>query len=216
MLVIIPARLGSSRLPEKPLALIGGVPLILHCWRRAVEADVGPVWVATDSSLIGGLIADAGGNAVVTSERCATGSDRVAQASALVDPNRSHEFVINQQGDMPFVSPSIVRMVASAIESGSSDMVTAAHCGEFVDAAVFHRVAANRHIGIYGYRREALERFAALPQSPREIDERLEQLRAVEAGFSIRVVDVDTFPTEINTPADLVEARQIAGCLHAG
>lgn len=214
MLVIVPARLGSTRLPEKALAQIGRDPLVVHCWRRAVEADVGQVWVATDSMYIGGIVAEVGGNAVITSESSPCGTDRVAQAAALVDPDGKHSHVLNVQGDMPFVAPALIRQVALALKTTKADIVTAAHRGEFVSAGHdFKRQPARRHIGIYGFHRDALESFAATPQSPREIDERLEQLRAFAAGLRIEVIDAETFPLEINTPSDLAEARQIAECL---
>ena len=215
MLVVIPSRLASSRLPEKPLARIGRDPLIIHCWRRAIEADVGPVWVATDSPEIVDLVQVAGGNAVLTTEQCASGTDRVAAAVEAIDPDREHAFVVNQQGDMPFVHPEIVRAVAAELVMSGADMATACQRFEYVEAdgGDFCRKSGRRHIGVYGYKRAALERFTSLPVAFREADERLEQLRAVEAGFTISFTDVETFPTEINTPADLEEARQIARCL---
>lgn len=219
MLVIIPARLGSTRLPNKPLAEIGGEPMIVHVWRRAVEADVGDVWVATDDTSIAGQIQSRGGYTVFTGAECASGSDRAAQAAALIGmlhPNW-HGHVLNVQGDMPFVSPDLIRQVSSALRATSADMVTAAHTSDVVEVVNgdFKRRTMAKHIGIYGFQRDALERFASLPQSPREIGERLEQLRAVDAGMKVEVVASDTFPFEVNTPADLVVAQEMARYVRA-
>lgn len=215
MLVIIPARLGSSRLPEKPLAMIGNAPLVVHVWRRAIEADVGPVWVATDSPIVAGQIVALDGQAIVVMGDVPSGTDRVAVAANMIDAEGRHSLVLNVQGDMPFVSPDLIRQVALVLKTSSADIVTSAHDEQYVEARDenFHRVSCLRHIGIYGFHRDALERFARLGQTPREMGERLEQLRAVQHGMRIEVVNADTFPLEINTPADLAEARQMVRCL---
>lgn len=213
MLVIIPARLGSSRLPQKALAVIGRDPLVVHCWKRAVEADIGPVHVATDCETIAHAVRMAGGEAVLTGE-CASGTDRVAAAAAKIDPYRQHKHVMNLQGDLPFIDPEVIGLVAAARQQTYSSIVTPVHrCEHVVFDGDFRRVEVVKHIGIYAYTRDALDRFARMPQSEREKSERLEQLRAVDNWLSIETVEVGTFPLEINTPADLVSARQMADCL---
>lgn len=185
--------------------------MIVHVWRRAVEADIGDVVVTTDSEEIGALITKRGGLAQRTGD-CRSGSDRVAEAAASYDHDRQAAFVLNVQGDMPFVSPDLIRCVALALKTTDADMVTAAHTSDVVEVVDgdFHRRTMAKHIGIYGFQRDALERFAALPQSPRETGERLEQLRAVDAGMKVEIVESDTFPFEVNTPADLVVAQEMA------
>lgn len=217
MIVIIPARLGSTRLPAKALAQIGGEPMVVHCWRRAVEADVGPVVVTSDSWDILDKILSLGGLVTRTSEDCRSGSDRVAQAALRVDPQCHDDHVLNVQGDMPFVAPSLIRQVALALKTTSADMVTAAHTSDVVECVNgdFRRRKMARHIGIYGFHRDTLERFASFPQSPREIGERLEQLRAIDNGMSVEIVESETFPFEVNTPADLAVAQQMAEYLRA-
>ena len=223
----------STRLPRKPLADICGEPMIVHVWRRAREADVGPVVVAADEGAIVEAVEAAGGRAILTRPDHASGSDRIAEALARLDPDRRHDIVVNVQGDLPTIEPQAVR-AAAALES--ADIVTLAapiaRAEERDDpnvvkavgtpigvrrlrALYFTRATAPwgpgellHHIGLYAYARAALERFVALPPSPLEIRERLEQLRALEAGMRIDIALVDVVPLGVDTAEDLARARE--------
>jgi 3-deoxy-manno-octulosonate cytidylyltransferase (CMP-KDO synthetase) len=237
-LIVIPARLAATRLPNKPLAEIAGEPMIVHVWRRAIEADCGPVVVATDSDSVLDAVSKAGGEAVMTRTDHASGSDRIYEALQQFDPDRRFETIVNLQGDLPTLDPSLVRTCVAALDAGDADIGTIAaeilreeECtnpnvvkvvgsplprGGILNALYFTRASAPHgdgplyhHIGIYAYRRAALERFVALPPSPLETREKLEQLRALEAGFRIHVGLVDTVPLGVDTPADLARAREI-------
>lgn len=238
-LVVIPARMASSRLPGKPLADICGAPMIVHVWRRAVEANVGPVVVASADPEIAQAIEHAGGRAVSTRPDHPSGSDRVHEAVSLVDPRGEHDVVINLQGDLPLIEADAVRAVCAGLGPGEGpDMTTLAAKitddaertnpnvvkavvslapnARFGPALYFSRATVPwgdgshyHHIGIYGYRRAVLDQFVALPPSPLEQRERLEQLRALEAGMSIRVALVDTVPFGVDTPEDLERARTL-------
>jgi 3-deoxy-manno-octulosonate cytidylyltransferase (CMP-KDO synthetase) len=237
-LIIIPARRAATRLPDKPLADIAGEPMIVHVWRRAVEADCGPVLVATDSEDIRAAVASAGGEAVLTRADHASGSDRIFEALTGYDPDGRIETVINLQGDLPTLDPRLVRTCRDAL-SGDAGIATIAAeitraeerdnpnvvkvvgtpvAGEdrILRALYFTRATAPygdgplyHHIGIYAYTRQALARFVALPPSPLELRERLEQLRALEDGTRIHVGLVDTVPLGVDTPADLERAREL-------
>ena len=237
-LIIIPARLKATRLPDKPLADIAGESMIVHVWRRAVEADCGPVLVATDSEDIRAAVASAGGEAVLTRADHASGSDRIFEALTGYDPEGRIETVINLQGDLPTLDPRLVRTCRDAL-SGDAGIATIAAeitraeerdnpnvvkvvgtpvAGEdrILRALYFTRATAPygdgplyHHIGIYAYTRQALARFVALPPSPLELRERLEQLRALEDGTRIHVGLVDTVPLGVDTPADLERAREL-------
>jgi 3-deoxy-manno-octulosonate cytidylyltransferase (CMP-KDO synthetase) len=207
-LVIIPARLKSERLPNKPLQKIGGDPLIVHCWRRAMEADIGPVWVASDSPDIVEAIERRGGKALVTGEaRC--GTDRVALAAGLADPEARHAQIVNQQGDMPFLNPEHLRIFARGMER-MAEMATAYADLKLVTIAEgdFHRETVRSHIGLYGFTRKCLDRFYRLGPSSREDEERLEQLRAVGV-LAIDFIELPYMPMEVNTAEDLMAANQI-------
>jgi len=207
-LVIIPARLKSERLPNKPLQKIGGDPLIVHCWRRAMEADIGPVWVACDSPDIVEAIERRGGKALVTGEaRC--GTDRVALAAGIADPEARHAQIVNQQGDMPFLNPEHLRIFARGMER-MAEMATAYADLKLVTIAEgdFHRETVRSHIGLYGFTRKGLDRFYRLGTSPREDEERLEQLRAVGV-LAIDFIELPYMPMEVNTAEDLMAANQI-------
>jgi 3-deoxy-manno-octulosonate cytidylyltransferase (CMP-KDO synthetase) len=237
-LIVIPARLAATRLPNKPMAEIAGEPMIVHVWRRAVEAGCGPVLVATDSEAVRDAVAKAGGEAVMTRPDHASGSDRIYEALRQFDPDRSIDTIVNLQGDLPTLDPNLVRACVAALHEGEADIGTIA--AEIVReeeranpnvvkvvgsplgragvlrALYFTRATAPHgegplyhHIGIYAYRRAALERFVGLPPSPLETREKLEQLRALEAGFRIHVGLVDTVPLGVDTPADLARARDI-------
>lgn len=239
--VIIPARLGSTRLPGKPLLPIGGAPMIVHVWRRAMEADIGPVFVATDSPEIADVIAAAGGEAIITARSHESGSDRIYEALRRIGPQDAFDAVVNLQGDLPTLEPRLLRACCAALEEGAEIGTLAAviadpaeiHDPNVVKAVVsplpisgrsdglmnalyFTRAAAPygegpsyHHIGVYAYRSEALSRFVALPPSPLEKRERLEQLRALEAGMRIHISVVDTAPLGVDTEADLAKAREI-------
>ncbi|MGH6735681.1 MAG: 3-deoxy-manno-octulosonate cytidylyltransferase [Methyloceanibacter sp.] len=237
-LIVIPARLKATRLPDKPMAVIAGEPMIVHVWRRAVEAECGPVLVATDSDAVRDAVARAGGEALMTRPDHASGSDRIYEAVTQFDPDRSADTIVNLQGDLPTLDPSLVRACIAALKEGEADIGTIAATitreeertdpnvvkvigsplgrGGILKALYFTRATAPygdgplyHHIGIYAYRRAALERFIKLPPSPLEVRERLEQLRALEAGMHIHVGLVDTVPLGVDTPADLARAREI-------
>jgi 3-deoxy-manno-octulosonate cytidylyltransferase (CMP-KDO synthetase) len=242
-LIVIPARLKATRLPDKPLALIASEPMIVHVWRRAVEADCGPVIVATDSEAVSDAIKAAGGEALLTDPAHASGSDRIFEAVSKLDPSGSLATVVNLQGDLPTLDPSLVRACLDALRHEEADIGTLAAkitreeertdpnvvkvvgtpYGDpgLLRALYFTRATAPygegplyHHIGIYAYRRPALECFVALPPSPLEQRERLEQLRALEAGLTIHVALVDTVPLGVDTPADLARARELLGASH--
>ena len=234
-LVLIPARLASTRLPRKPLADIAGAPMIVQVWRRACEADVGEVVVAADSADIVDVVTSAGGRAVLTNPDHPSGSDRIFEALCRVDPDGRHDVIVNVQGDLPTIDPQTVRAALSPLVDASVDIATlaavirrdeerddpnvvkvvgAALSQDRLRALYFTRATAPwgdgpllHHIGLYAYRRAALTRFVGLAPSPLELRERLEQLRALEAGMRIDVMLVDTVPLGVDTPHDLERAR---------
>jgi 3-deoxy-manno-octulosonate cytidylyltransferase (CMP-KDO synthetase) len=235
-IVIIPARMAATRLPGKPLADIGGMPMIVRALRQAEAADVGPVAVAAGDPEIAWAVEQAGGRAVLTDPALPSGSDRILAALGEIDADRRHDVVINLQGDMPFVDPAVVGACADllgrrtdcdiativAAESDPSDrsnpdVVKAVLAMEeggasgralyFTRSTLYGDGPVWRHIGIYGYRREALERFNAAPPSPLERREKLEQLRALELGMSIWAGVAAAAPISVDTPADLEAAR---------
>jgi 3-deoxy-manno-octulosonate cytidylyltransferase (CMP-KDO synthetase) len=238
-IVLIPARLRSQRLPNKPLAEIGGLPMIVQVWRRACEAEVGPVVVACAEAEIADAVAAHGGEAVLTDPALPSGTDRIFQALKAIDPDGRFERVINLQGDLPNVDPGAIRAVLEPIDRLGTDLGTLAAPIEDPQerddpnvpkpviasdpdqpglgrALYFSRATVPggegpvyHHIGIYAYRRAALERLAVLPPSPLEQRERLEQLRALENGMTIGVALVDTIPLGVNTPNDLERARAV-------
>jgi 3-deoxy-manno-octulosonate cytidylyltransferase (CMP-KDO synthetase) len=238
-LVLIPARMASTRLPGKPLADIAGAPMIVHVWRRAVAAGIGPVAVATDSPEIAAVIEAAGGTAVMTRADHPSGSDRIFEAMGIADPGGAAGIIVNVQGDLPTIAPEDIRAVLAPLDDPAVAIATLAAeirtPGEHTNpnvvkvvgspigpgrlrALYFTRATAPHgdgpryhHIGLYAYRREALARFVALPPSPLERRERLEQLRALEAGMRIDVAIVDAVPLGVDTPEDLETARRILG-----
>ncbi|MDP4822947.1 MAG: NTP transferase domain-containing protein [Aestuariivirgaceae bacterium] len=213
-LVIIPARMKSARLPDKPLQRIGGDPLILHCWRRAMEAGIGPVHVAADDERILEIITRAGGSAVLTGDaNC--GSDRVAIAAEIVDPAGEHQIVMNQQGDMPFINPAHLREFAAGL-GVIREMATAVCEMGLVEVRGqdFFRTSTLSHIGLYAFTRSALRKFHALPQTARELDVRLEQLRAVGL-LDIQFLSMPHMPQEVNTPEDLDAANALMAAARA-
>lgn len=235
-LVVIPARMASARLPGKPLADIHGDPMIVHVWRRAAEADVGPVVVAAAEAEIADAVRAAGGEAVLTRADHASGSDRVFEAVERVDPDGGHDAVINLQGDLPTIEALTVGAVLTPLAEASVDVATLValirSAGERADPNVVKAVLSlaeggrvgralyfsrapvpagdgplYHHIGIYAFRRQALGRFVGLPPGVLERRERLEQLRALENGMRIDAALVDTVPIGVDTPADLERAR---------
>jgi 3-deoxy-manno-octulosonate cytidylyltransferase (CMP-KDO synthetase) len=240
-LIVIPARMQSSRLPGKPLVDIAGEPMIVHVWRRAVAAERGRVVVATDTEAIMAAVRQVGGEAVMTRPDHASGSDRAFEAVAKIDPAGDFEIVLNLQGDLPAMQPQIVAdCLAPLADKGVqiatiAAVITNAHdranpnsvkvvgtptgVPRRLKALYFTRATAPwgegplyHHFGMYAYRRAALERFVSLPPSTLERREQLEQLRALEDGMRIDVTLVDTVPVEVNTPADLERARRLIAC----
>jgi 3-deoxy-manno-octulosonate cytidylyltransferase (CMP-KDO synthetase) len=236
-LVLIPARMAALRLPGKPLLDIAGLPMVVHVLRRAEAAGIGRVAVATDTPDIAAAVKFHGGEAVMTSADHPSGSDRIYEALGKLDPSGQIEIVINLQGDFPTIQPDNIRDVLGPLSDPAVDIATLAaeiHTEEEATnpnvvkmigspvsarrlrALYFSRATAPwgdgpryHHVGLYAYRRKALERFVALPPSPLEMQEKLEQLRALEAGMRIDVTIVDTVPRGVDTPADLETTRQI-------
>jgi len=234
-LVLIPARMASSRLPGKPLADIAGEPMIVHVMRRAQAAKVGEVVIATDSEAIAACVEKAGGRAVMTRADHASGSDRIFEALGALDPQRRTRIIVNMQGDLPTFDPADLRAVLALLDDGAVDVATLAaeisrpeeRTNPNVVKVVGSPLAPNRlhalyftratapygegplyhHIGLYAYRRAALEKFVALPPSPLERREKLEQLRLIEAGLRIDVAIVRSVPLGVDTPEDLETAR---------
>jgi 3-deoxy-manno-octulosonate cytidylyltransferase (CMP-KDO synthetase) len=236
-LVLIPARLAATRLPNKPLADIAGEPMIVHVWRRAMEAGIGPVAVATDAPEIAEAVTRAGGRAVMTRADHASGSDRIFEAVEKLDPEGRHDVVVNVQGDLPTVDPAAIAASITPLLDSQVDLATLVAVIEREEektnpnvvkmvgsqvspgrfrALYFTRATAPHgdgplyhHIGLYAYRRKALQRFVGLQPSPLELREKLEQLRALEAGMRIDAVVVDDVPLGVDTPHDLDRAREI-------
>ena len=243
-IVLVPARMAASRLPGKPLADIGGAPMILRVLAQARLAAVGDVAVAAADAEIVDLVRAAGGTAVLTDPALPSGSDRVLAALGELDPDGRFDIVVNLQGDMPFVSPAVITAclgvlaaeagcdIATAIapEASSADRADSAvvkavvslRPGEpkssaprgralyFTRSALYGEGPVWKHVGIYAFRRAALERFCTAPPSPLEQREKLEQLRALELGLSIWAAVVDETPISVDTPADLEAARAFA------
>ena len=236
--LLIPARMASTRLPAKPLADIAGLPMIVRVWRQAKAAGLGPVVVAAGEAEIVTAIENAGGQAVLTDPDLPSGSDRIWAALQILDPDAKHDVVVNLQGDLPALDPDQLKTVVKALRRSGADIATLAApidneadkvnpavvkavvawdaSGQLGRALYFTRATAPagegplfHHVGLYAYRREALESFVALPPSALERSEKLEQLRALEAGMSIAVARVDEAPLSVDTPADLERARKI-------
>ena len=237
-ILLIPARMASSRLPNKPLAEIAGQPMIVRVWARAVAAGLGPVVVAAGEPEIVAAVEKVGGLAVLTDPDLPSGSDRIWEALGKVDPKGAHDVVVNLQGDLPALDPEHLKTAVRALEKSGADIGTLAAPiideAEETNPAVVKAVVAWdaderlgralyftrapapagdgvlwHHVGLYAFRREALESFVALPPSPLETREKLEQLRALEAGMSIAVARVDATPLSVDTPADLERARKL-------
>lgn len=236
-LIAIPARMASTRFPNKPLADILGEPMIVHVWRRAMESGVGPVIVATESDRIAEAVAKVGGLAVMTNPNHPSGSDRIHEAVERHDPDGKHDIVVNLQGDFPTIDPKAV--AASILPLSDPAVAIATLCSEIHEedektapsvvkligsqvsehrlrALYFTRATAPtgpgplyHHAGVYAYRRESLRRYMSLPRSPLEIRESLEQLRALEDGMRIDAMIIDEAPRGVDTPDDLDRARWV-------
>ena len=236
-LILIPARLAATRLPNKPLADIHGQPMIVHVWRRAMEAGIGPVAVATDSPEIARAVEAAGGVAVMTRADHQSGSDRIKEAADALDPEGRHDVIVNLQGDFPTIDPAAIAISIEPLADPAVAIATLA--AEIIDedektapsvvkligtmlapgrmrALYFTRATAPtgegplyHHVGVYAYRRRALERFVSLPPSPLEQREKLEQLRALEDGMRIDARLIGHVPRGVDTPADLERARTV-------
>lgn len=237
-IVVIPARMASTRLPGKPLADIHGLPMIVHCWKRAMEANIGQVLVAAAEVEIADAIKAQGGDAIVTNPALPSGSDRIAEALSLRDPNRRFSFVVNLQGDLPTIDTLSIRRCLAGLVNDTADISTIAArieaeedvanpnivkaiapLGEEREVAFArdfvrktgpeHEAPFWHHIGVYAYRRPILERFVSLPVSAREAERKLEQMRALDHGMRIVVVRVDTVPLGVDTPHELETARRM-------
>jgi 3-deoxy-manno-octulosonate cytidylyltransferase (CMP-KDO synthetase) len=237
-IILIPARMASTRLPGKPLVDIAGTPMIVHVLRRATAAKAGDVVVATDSGAIATAVEKAGGRAVLTRSDHVSGSDRIYEALMALDPERRCDIVVNVQGDLPTIDPADIRAAITPLRDPEVDIGTLAATisdpaelsnhnvvkvtGIMVapgrlHATMFARAASGppphyHHIGVYAYRREALERFVKLPPSANEGRARLEQLRALDAGMRIDVALVSSVPLGVDTPEELAKVRaRLAG-----
>lgn len=237
-IVLIPARMASTRLPGKPLADIAGLPMIVHVLRRAQETKIGEVIVATDSEAVAAAVEKAGGRAVMTRSDHISGSDRIYEALAALDPEHRLDIVVNVQGDLPTIEPADIRAALTLLSDPAVDIATLAAVisdpsersnpnvvkvkGKSVApgrlrAETFTRAGAAgpgphyHHIGLYAYRRAALERFVKLAPSVDEQREKLEQLRALDAGMRIDVVVVKSVPLGVDTPEELAKARALLG-----
>lgn len=230
--IIIPARLGSSRLKEKAIQMIGDKTMVEHTYEKALKLGLKHLYVATDSHKIADVIEKAGGKFIMTSESCETGTDRIYEALRHIKGADEIKYIINLQGDLPLIDPSIIRDVILNLTNSDADIVTiVAKVGEDIakdpsnvkalvgledNALYFSRAMVPHgasdywyHIGIYGYTIEALRKFVALPPSPMEKIEKLEQLRALENGMKIKVCYSDSIPVSVDTPHDLEKVRKI-------
>ncbi len=235
-IIVIPARMASVRLPGKPMADIHGLPMIVHVWKRAMEANIGKVLVAAAENEIADVIRSHGGDAIVTDPALPSGSDRIAAALKLRDIHENFEYVINLQGDLPTIAPLAVQRCLAGLTNETVDIATiaaridteedvknpnivkaiaplsetreVAYARDFVRSiGPEHEAPYWHHIGVYAYRRQALERFVALPVSTRETLRKLEQMRALDNDMRIAVVKVDAVPLGVDAPADLEAAR---------
>ena len=238
-LILIPTRMAATRLPGKPLADIGGKPMIVRAWEQAVASGL-PVAVAAGDPEIVQVVEAAGGRAVLTDPSLPSGSDRALAALETLDPHGEFDAVINLQGDMPFADPGLATACAALLhgeptcdiatlvapeldpsDRSNVDVVKAvlalpqdrrhARALYFTRSTLYGEGPVWRHICIYGYRREALKRFCAAPPSPLEKREKLEQLRALELGLSIWAATVSEAPISVDNPADLEAARALLG-----
>ena len=237
-IILIPARLESTRLPNKVLADIHGKPMIVHVMERAREVDIGPVVIAAGDEEIIDAVREAGGDAILTDPAHPSGSDRIFEALTLFDPDGTHDAIVNVQGDLPTIDPNSIQAAFDVLAEPEVDIATiaaeikvpeersnpnvvkavfAVKPPDSVGRALYFTRATvptgvgplYHHIGLYAYRRTALKHFVALPPGVLEQREKLEQLRALEAGMRIDVALVDTVPLGVDTPADLTRAREM-------
>jgi len=235
-IILIPARLASTRLPGKPLADLHGDPMIVQVLRRAEAARIGEAVVATDSEAVAAAVEKAGGRAVMTRSDHVSGSDRIYEALEALDPEHRIDVVVNVQGDLPTISPADIGVALKPLDDPAVDIATLAAVitdpaelgnpnvvkvsGPQVSRGRLHALSFTRkaatgpgphhhHIGLYAYRRAALERFVNLPPSANEQREKLEQLRALDAGMRIDAMVVDSVPLGVDTPEDLEKARRL-------
>lgn len=237
-IILIPARMASQRLANKPLQDINGEPMVVHVWRRAMESNIGDVVVACDDEKVARAIQEQGGQAVLTNPDLPSGSDRIWQALQVVDSQGDYDFIVNLQGDLPNVPPRFLQKVLKPLQDETVDIgtlgvrfenekdrqdpnqvkiVLSKEAGKTTGRALYFTRAnapyaapdAYYHVGIYAYRRSALEKFINLPVSSLEAVERLEQLRALEAGMRIDVELVDQKPIGVDTLEDLEQVRHV-------
>jgi 3-deoxy-manno-octulosonate cytidylyltransferase (CMP-KDO synthetase) len=235
-IIIIPARMASTRLPGKPLADIAGEPMIVHVLRRALAAKIGEAVVATDSEAVAAAVEKSGGRAIMTRTDHISGSDRIYEALEALDPEHRIGVVVNVQGDLPTLDPADIRAALKPLSDAQVDIATLAAVitdpaersnpnvvkvsGSVLAAGRFRAVTFTRanatgadphyhHIGLYAYRRAALQRFVKLPPSANEQREKLEQLRALDAGMRIDVAIVKSVPLGVDTPQELAKARKM-------
>ena len=235
-IILIPARLASTRLPGKPLADLHGVPMIVHVLRRAEAARIGEAVVATDSEAVAAAVEKAGGRAVMTRSDHVSGSDRIYEALEALDPEHRLDIVVNVQGDLPTIDPADIRAALKPLDDPAVDIATLAAVitdlaelsnpnvvkvsGPQISRGRLHALTFSRksatgpgphyhHIGLYAYRRAALERFVKLPPSANEQREKLEQLRALDAGMRIDAMVVNSVPLGVDTPEELEKARRL-------
>ena len=235
-IILIPARMASTRLPGKPLADINGLPMIVHVLRRAQAAHIGEAVVATDSEAVQAAVEKSGGRAIMTRADHLSGSDRIYEALEALDPEHRINVVVNVQGDLPTIEPADIRASLGPLSDPAVDIATLAAVitdptersnpnvvkvsGARVAPGRFHATTFTRanaigpgphyhHIGLYAYRRAALARFVKLPPSANEQRERLEQLRALDAGMRIDVAIVKSVPLGVDTPEELAKARRM-------
>ena len=242
VLIVIPTRMAATRLPGKPLADIAGEPMIAHVLRRARAAAVGEVVVATDSEAVAACVEKAGGSAIMTRADHVSGSDRVFEALTAADPSGLCRIIVNIQGDLPTLNPADIRAALRPLDDPKVDIATLAaeivrpqersnpNVVKVVGAPISpHRLRAlyftraeapwgegalYHHIGLYAYRRDALKRFVSMAPSALEQREKLEQLRALEAGMRIDVEIVESVPLGVDTPEDLERARELLASSH--
>ncbi len=235
ILTIIPARLASTRLPNKPLADIFGKPMITRVFEQAKKANLGEVIVACDSQEIASAIGNIGGNAIITDPDLPSGTDRIFAALLKVPNYQDFDIIINLQGDLPVIDPKVIIAAANAALQNSTDIATVASVIKNIDevsnpnvvkiAISFYQEKMGRaiyfsrspiphnakthyhHIGIYAYKRLALEKFVNLKPSELEKTESLEQLRALENQMQISVQIVDSHPISVDTKEDLERVK---------
>jgi 3-deoxy-manno-octulosonate cytidylyltransferase (CMP-KDO synthetase) len=246
--ILIPSRLASTRLPNKPLSLIHNIPMIVHVWQKAVASGIGPVYVAAAEKEIIEVIENAGGKALLTDPNLPSGTDRIASILDQLDPYNKHDIILNIQGDLPLLDPVSISKLADIFASCSdADMATlvapidpfaheereSPHVVKAVVSWFDNQIDKSKtigralyfsrhlvpygegpfyhHVGLYAYRLDALKKFVSLPPSPLEVREKLEQLRALEAGMNIMVGLIDHAPHGVDTPEDLKRVRYIVG-----